>query len=123
MLSKLSRSHGACPVECHFIHIETSSDADSWATRETKFKRKFDLGREYIPQLMHGLNIPDKIEQHVVFLFCSTAREYCGGGRVYHIKQYVNKIKDVLKDKKIASAAVPEHYPLLRTIQIALVSV
>jgi hypothetical protein len=70
--------------------------------------------------MFHGLSIPDKIDQRVVLLYGSKTKEVCGGGRVYFARDYVNMFKKELKGKKIQSSAIPEYYPLLRTIQIAL---
>lgn len=43
------------PLTKHLVHIEPSLDANSWAVREARFKRKFDAGRKYIPGLFDGL--------------------------------------------------------------------
>jgi len=43
------------PVRKHLVHIEPSMDADSWAVREIRYKRKFNAGKKYIPTLFEGI--------------------------------------------------------------------
>jgi hypothetical protein len=35
------------PVTKHLVHLEPSLDADSWAVRERRFRKKFDEGRQH----------------------------------------------------------------------------
>lgn len=42
------------PISNHLVHIEASMDADSWKTREVRFKKKFDAGRKHVPTLFKG---------------------------------------------------------------------
>ncbi len=42
------------PVKKLLVQIETSMDAESWAQREQKFKRKFTTGKKHIPMLFSG---------------------------------------------------------------------
>ena len=39
---------GLHPGRRHLLHVECSSDADSWAERETKFRKKLALGQKYV---------------------------------------------------------------------------
>jgi hypothetical protein len=54
------------PGKNHLIQIEPSIDADSWKRREERYLKKFEAGRKYIPQLFHGFDIPEKIDQVAV---------------------------------------------------------
>lgn len=106
------------PEKKEIIHIEPSLDADPWPKREQRFEKKFRAGRGHIPNLFNGIEIPDSIEQVAVLVFGSTAnRPTLGGGRLRHVSDVLKEIADGLKGRKIQSAAVPEQFALLRTIQ------
>jgi hypothetical protein len=108
------------PVLNHFVHIEASADSDRWTDRETRFARKFEVGRKYIPSLFDGLTVPKGIEQIALLLYGSN-RQYSkiGGGDVLMIKDFMGKIRGDLLDRHVANAAVPEQYPRLRALQFA----
>ena len=108
------------PERQHLVHIEPSMDADSWAKREVRFSKKFSAGKMYIPKLFEGLELPHNIEQIALFGFASNANvKKLAGGRVMTTSELFAEIVANLADKKIAKAAVPEQFPLLRTIQFA----
>ena len=108
------------PGQKHLVHIEPSMDADSWAKREKKYAKKFDAGRKYIPALFEGLIIPDQIEQIALLGFASNANvKSLAGGRVMTTSELFVEIASEISDKRVAKAAVPEQFPLLRTIQFA----
>jgi hypothetical protein len=108
------------PINRHLIHIETSSDSDSWIGRKERFTHKFSVGRRHIPTLFNGLPLPQEIEQVALFVYGSS-RQYAevGGGKVLSIKLFISSILDELATKPVASKAVPEQYPLLRALQFA----
>lgn len=55
------------------VHIETSTDGDSWAKREERLERKFATGRKHIPALFKGYSVQsNEIEQLGIFVFGST---------------------------------------------------
>ena len=106
------------PTWNHLVHIEPSMDAHSWARREQRYKLKFDLGREYIPQLFEGFKLPEKIEQVALLGFGSKANhKTLAGGKIMLVPELLAEIFETLKEKKIASNAVSENMPLLRTLQ------
>lgn len=106
------------PCEKKLIHIEPSLDADSWEHREKRFAKKFAAGRKYIPKLFDGLDVPVEIDQIAVFLFASKAnKQTIGGGKIMLVPELLRKIIDGLSQRKVAKQAVPENFPLLRTIQ------
>lgn len=108
------------PSKQHLIHIEPSMDANSWAVREQRYFKKFEAGRRFIPSLFNGLNLPEKIDQVALFGFASNTNvQTIGGGRVWTTAEFFAEIVSDLIHKKIAKAAVPEQFPLLRTIQFA----
>ena len=108
------------PTLHHLVHIEPSMDAHSWAKREERYSKKFDAGRKYIPVLFDGMNLPTDIEQIALLGFASNANvKTLSGGRVMTTSELFVEMVAEISGKKVASAAVPEQYPLLRTIQFA----
>jgi len=102
----------------HLIHLEPSMDADSWATREKRFSRKFAAGRRYIPDLFPGFRLPKKLEQVAVFAVGSKKnRQTLAGGKILLVRELIEEIFTNLLDKSVMSEAVPEQFPLLRTLQ------
>lgn len=109
---------GFNPEKNHLIHIEPSCDTDIWEKRELRYSKKFEAGREHIPDLFKGLKLPDTIEQQAVFLFGAKSKPTVGGGTVLLASDVLKEIRDSLKSKKIEKAIVPETFPLLRTLHI-----
>jgi hypothetical protein len=106
------------PHEKRLLHIEPSMDADSWETRERRYRKKFEAGRKYIPQLFKGLELPSEIEQIAVLVFASKANhKTIGGGTLVMISELLSDIFSELKQWTIDSHAVPEHLMVLRSFQ------
>ena len=106
------------PTEARLLHFEPSLDADSWSEREAKFVRKFAAGRKYIPELFSGISLPAKLEQIAVLVFASRGgRTEIAGGRLLMADELIEEILSALKTKHLAKAAVPEQFPLVRTLQ------
>ena len=109
-----------CPHRNHLVHVEPSMDANSWAKREERYAKKFQAGRKYIPGLFNGLALPQEIEQIAILGFASTANvKTLAGGRIMTCAELLAQITAEIGDMRIASAAIPEQYYLLRTIQFA----
>ena len=109
---------GFHPIEKKLVHVEPSLAAESWETREQRYKKKFGAGKKYIPKLFHGLGAVGEIDQSALLLFASkTNRQTIGGGRIMLVSEFVSEIVGNLKGKAIARQAVPETFPLVRTIQ------
>lgn len=107
------------PAKKHLVHVEPSSDAESWANRERRYEKKFAAGRTYIPGLFSGLDLPPDVDQIAVFIFGSRARTKIAGGKVLMIADLMQEIRDELGKRSVLRAAVPEQYQLLRTLQFA----
>ena len=91
---------------------------DSWSQREEKFKRKFAIGLEHIPELCAGISIPAHIKQIALFgQGAITNHLTVGGGLVNHVKDLLAEIADDLAAKPVARQAVSESFPILRSIQ------
>jgi|TARA_R100000935_G_scaffold36841_1_gene57844 hypothetical protein len=108
------------PGQQHLVHIEPSMDAHSWAKREQRYGKKFEAGRQHIPALFDGISLPKEIEQIALLGFASNANvKTLAGGRVMTTSELFAEIVTGIGNKKIAKAAIPEQFPLLRTIQFA----
>lgn len=109
------------PQTKHLIHLEPSLDTNSWEIREKRFKKKFDVGKEHIPKLFSGFDIPDNIEQVAVLYFGNKqTRQTVGGEKIMYIDELLEKILIEIKDKPLDSQAIPEHFSLLRTLQYTI---
>jgi len=106
------------PGEKHLVHIEASMDASSWEEREKRFKKKFDAGKKYIPDLFIGLDIPTDIEQIAVLVFASKQkRGTLAGGTLKLGNELMEEIFKDLESRSIYSYTIPEQFPILRALQ------
>lgn len=106
------------PREKHLIHIEPSTDADSWAIREKRFCKKFEAGRRYVHKIFQGFDLPQKIEQVTILVFASKQNhETLGGGKLILASDVLVEIFQDLKTKHLASNAIPEQLSILRSFQ------
>jgi hypothetical protein len=107
------------PVKNHLFQIEPSIDAHTWEKREKRFRKKFDAGRSYIiskifPWLPHNKTF----DQWAVLWGSDKNHPTVGGGKVVPIwTLYKMIVKDVLAVGYPGGNAIPEQFPLLRTIQ------
>ena len=109
------------PVTKHLVHVEPSSDMNSWAIREARYEKKFKAGKDFIPELLPGNDIPDKPEQIALFFFGSKANhEKIAGGRVMLVSELYQEITLGLRGKRVKKNTVSEQFPFLRTIQQCL---
>ena len=109
------------PEKRHLVHIEASLDADSWAEREKRFKKKFQAGRKHIPDLFEGIELPDDIEQMAVLAYASKrSRQQVGGGKLVLASELLSEIFTHLKSKRLTRGAISEHFPILRSFQFVV---
>ncbi|HYA20791.1 MAG TPA: hypothetical protein VEG25_09130 [Burkholderiales bacterium] len=107
------------PRTHHLLHIEPSIDAYTWTKRQQRFEKKFRAGRKYIKKVVFPWLGPEiHLEQWAVILGSDKTHKLIGGGKVVLVR---NLIQQITNDIRAAGAmernAVPELYPLLRTIQ------
>lgn len=108
------------PVDRRLVHIEASMDADSWPEREKRFARKFSAGDRHIRNLFEGLEIPPEIEKRAVFGIGSRKnRSSLAGAEVVLLRDFLQEVLDGLRKASWSSQAVPEHFPILRTLQVS----
>lgn len=106
------------PSTQHLVHVEPSMDAHSWAKRDERYGKKFDAGKRYIPELFEGISLPDQIEQIALLGYGSKKnRERVGGGQIMLVPELLAEILSALRDTTVATNAVPEDKPILRTLQ------
>ena len=108
------------PETSTLIHLEPSLDSDSWAKRELRYAKKFEAGKRYIPTLFNGIPIPKQIDQVALFVYGGgEARTQLAGGRIVFVKEFMYDIHAGIGHRKVSSAAIPEVFPQLRTLQFA----
>ena len=109
------------PSDQRLVHIETSSDANSWQKRKDRFlNKKFILSqKEY--ELLIGSNI-NKIEKIAIVGWSITKRDlnWRNDIKVVLIPHLLEEITTQLKKLSPMKQAVPESLPLLRAMQMAL---
>jgi hypothetical protein len=109
------------PQSKHFIHIEASMGVESWAEREKKFAKKFKLGRKYIPQIFPWIRAKKILDQWAIIPASNINHDTIGGGKVVPLKDFIKEITDSVRERgHVLESAIPEHFPLLRTIQFAI---
>ncbi len=111
---------GFHPARRHFLHVECSIDAYTWENREKTFERKFAIGREHARDLFSGMELPTALDQVVVHGYAAAADHHreLGGGRLVTSQELTAEIITGIP-ATIWTNAVPENYPLLRTLQFA----
>lgn len=108
------------PAKRLLVHVEPSLDSFSWQKREERYSRKFAAGRKYIPDLFPGVDLPSRPEQIALLVYGSRGnRTSLGGGKIVFIKDFMADILDVVRKRRVESAAIPEEYALLRTLLFA----
>lgn len=109
------------PSDQRLIHIETSSDANSWQERKERFlKKKFILSREEYESIIgSGVN---SIEKIAIVGWSSTKTDLNWGDdiMVLLIPHLLEEITTKLKETSPLKQVVPESFPLLRAMQMAL---
>lgn len=108
------------PHQNKILHLEPSLDADTWQRRELRFAKKFGAGRKYVlPELFPWLPADTPIEQRAILISAAPSRRLLAGVRVITVDEQMREIRQAVCARGIAAkSAIPEHFPLLRTIQL-----
>jgi hypothetical protein len=103
------------------IHYEPSIDALGWPAREARYKKKFQLAQKYMfTEVFAWLNSSTQLEQIAVFYDHPKGRDTIAGGTIISIDELVAEIRaKVIACGPMISNAIPQQYPLLRTIQMS----
>ena len=109
------------PHEGHLIHLEPSVDADSWKKREYRFAKKFGAGEKYIfTDVFTWLEPTTPVDRVAVLISHPKGRDKIAGANIQSIDELMLEIRgEIKKEGIVAKKAVPEQYPLLRTIQMS----
>jgi len=112
---------GFHPQTGALVHYEPSIDALSWKKREKRYEKKFRAGRKYIlGELFSWLPPGTTLEQFAVFISHPRGRDTIAGGKIISIDELVAEIRNkVVACGPLRRNAIPEQYPLLRTIQMS----
>lgn len=110
------------PGDQRLIHVETSSDANSWSERKKRFlEKKFILSHQEYETLI-GFKV-QKVERIAVVGWTKSTRTDLNWGediRVVLIPTLMEEITSTLRGIDPMRQAVPEGFPLLRAMQMAL---
>lgn len=105
----------------HLMHAEPSLDADTWAVRERRFLKKFAAGQKYIFQeVFTWLDRTMPIDQVAILVSHPRGRDTLAGCRLQSVDEFVAEVRGEVLTCGVASrSAIPEQYPLLRTMQLS----
>ena len=111
------------PARKELVHIETSGDADSWNQRRQRMlTKKFVLSKQEYEDLL-GCQI-DHLRRIALLGWTRSIKEvqHWGEGiEVELIPSFLQRIADTLKERDPMKQAVPEGYPILRSMQMMVV--
>ena len=109
------------PHTRHLVHLEPSIDAHSWATREQRFTKKFGAGEKYIfTEVFTWLDPKTPLESIAVLVSHPKNRDRLAGAKIMSVDELVSRIrKEIIESGIVAKNAIPEQYPLLRTMQMS----
>jgi hypothetical protein len=113
---------GYHPRSGALVHYEPSIDALSWERREERYAKKFEAGRRYIysDRLFSWLSPDTPLQQIAVLVRHPEGRNYIAGGLLISVDELMAEIRAaIVRCGVMARNAVPEQYPLLRTIQLS----
>lgn len=102
------------------IHYESSIDAHSWETREKRFSKKFSIAGQHIKTAIFPwlANSKCQVRQIAVLVSHPKDRHEIAGARIQSIDELVCEVGDrIRKQGPAVRNAIPETYPLLRTMQ------
>ncbi len=112
---------GYHPSSGDLVHYEPSIDALSWARREARYTKKFRAGRQYIfsDRLFSWLPLDTPLQQIAVLVSHPRNRDTLAGGILLSVDELMKEIRTkIVQCGNMAGNAVPEQYPLLRTVQL-----
>ena len=102
------------------VHVETSTDSLSWEKRKSHFESKFGRAQKHYSELFHFEY--DEVEKIAIVGLRSTIPNGVSFGKDVVIKtgpEFMSEITEYLKEKSPLKQTVPEHWPLIRLLQIS----
>lgn len=110
------------PSEMRLVHVEASLDAHSWTKREERYIKKFQMGEKYILSEVFTWLPPGTAIERIAVFPSIAGRETLAGAQLKSIDGFMQEVKAKIANGRVmAKEAIPEQYPLLRTIQLTLV--
>ena len=80
---------------------------------------KFAAGKKYISQILHGLEIPEEMEQIALLVFASSKnRKTLADGKLVLVDEFLREVLEGIAHLEVSSAAIPEQLPILRSFQL-----
>ena len=109
------------PHTKHLVHLEPSVDAHSWEIRERRFAKKFGSGKKYIfREVFTWLDPKTTVDCIAVLVSHPKGRDSLAGARIVSIDEFMAEVRAAVGARGIAAKdAIPEQYPLLRTLQLS----
>jgi len=109
------------PGDKRLVHVEASLDAHSRSKREKRYIKKFHMGEKYILSEVFTWLPPGTSIERVAIFPSIAGKQTLAEARLQSIDGFMQQVKgEILKGRVMAKEAIPEQYPLLRTIQLAL---
>lgn len=104
------------------LHVETSGDANSWEERKNRFlKKKFILEKEEYEEILgHKVS---KIRRIAVVGYVHSTKADLNWGQdieVVLVPDLIKRITEKLGSQHPMKEAVPEGFPILRAMQMAI---
>ena len=110
------------PSSRTLLHIETSGDAESWRERERRFlTKKFVFSKAEYEEIL-GSPV-DRIHRKAIVGWSQSPKTDLNWGEdieVLTVPDFLSQIVSELRNRDFMREAVPESYPILRTIQMTL---
>jgi len=110
------------PSSRTLLHIETSGDAESWKERKHRFlTKKFVFSKAEYEEIL-GSPI-DSIHRKAIVGWSQSPTTDLNWGEdieVIAVPTFLSQIVSELRNRDFVREAVPESYPILRTIQMTL---
>ena len=112
---------GYNPHTGDLVHYEPSIDAHNWEVREARFKKKFESAKKYIfSEVFSWLPATTSLRQVAVLINHPKERNTLAGGLIVSIDELLADIRrEVIAQGPTGKNAIPELYPLLRTLQLS----
>jgi hypothetical protein len=111
---------GYDPTSNTVVHYEPSIDALNWGKREARYLKKFEAGRKYtFTEVFSWLPPETPLKQVAVFISRPREKNEIAGGILISIDELMSEIRaKVVERGPMCRNAIPEQYPLLRTLQM-----
>ncbi len=106
------------PENIEFVHVEASMDSDAWQKRDKRFRYKFRAGQAHVESITKGCKKKPVLTQRALLGYARSARRrLLGGGELVLMPEFLHEIIEALSWRRLDRQIVPEHLPLLRTLQ------